>query len=249
MKRLLASRIGPIYQFSRVFRVDETGRHHNPEFTMLEWYRPGLSLHDLMSEVAELIAELGVRAAAKRISYRDVVFDIAGVDPLQADCTQLRAALDRHRIAIPEALSSEEIDDRDFWLDLIMGALVGPGLGQDAPCFVYDYPASQAALAQLHPVDPRVAERFELYWRGVELANGFHELSDAAEQRRRFEADRRWRQQRGRVAPPYDEYLLQALEAGLPDCSGVALGFDRLVMLLLDLDSIGDAMAFDAERI
>jgi lysyl-tRNA synthetase class 2 len=137
---------------------------------------------------------------------------------------------------------------RDTWLDLLMSSRVGPRLGLGAPAFLHDFPASQAALARVRPGEPPLAERFELFWKGIELANGFHELTDAAEQRRRFEQDRARRAAEGREAPPYDAHLVEALEAGMPDCAGVALGLDRLLMLLLDLPELGDALAFDAER-
>src|SRR5262249_41565729 len=137
---------------------------------------------------------------------------------------------------------------RDLYLDLLMSAAVGPRLGVDAPVFLHDFPASQAALARVRPGNPPLAERFELFWKGIELANGFHELTDAAEQRRRFEQDRARRTAEGREAPPYDARLITALEAGLPPCAGVAVGLDRVLMLLLDLPSVGDTLAFDAER-
>ncbi|HWC00205.1 MAG TPA: amino acid--tRNA ligase-related protein, partial [Bryobacteraceae bacterium] len=151
-------------------------------------------------------------------------------------------------VALPEAVDEEDCTDRDFWLDLAMGAVIGPRLGAKVPLFVQDYPASQAALARLRPGPRPLAARFELYWRGIELANGFHELADAAEQRTRFESDQQWRSERGRKVPPIDEHLLAALAAGLPDCSGVALGLDRLFMLLEGLSSVAESMAFDASR-
>lgn len=235
MKRLLAAGSGPIYQIARVFRREESGRHHNPEFTMLEWYRPGYDHHRLMDELAALLAAVGVRGAVTRISYRDAFVRHAGLDPFSASVDQLRA---RHPLQIDE-------DDRDFWLDVLMSHVVGPQLGREAPEFLYDFPASQAALAR---VEAGVAQRFELFWQGIELANGFHELTDAAEQQARFEADQRWRREQGREVPPYDRHLIAALATGLPSCAGVAVGLDRLLMRLRGLPDLAHTLAFDAVR-
>lgn len=248
MKRLLAAGCGPVFQLARVFRIDPAARHHNPEFTMLEWYRPGFSLHALMDEIEALIATLGGPSQCTRVAYASLLADRLGVDVLQADAATIGRALAAAGIHAPEGSIESERGDRDFWLDLAMGLQIGPTLGHGQPCFVYGYPASQASLARLDPADPRVAERFELYWNGVELANGFHELADAVEQRRRFDEDLAWRRAHRRLLPPVDEHFLAALDAGLPDCSGVALGFDRLVMLLLGLSQLSEAMAFDAPR-
>jgi lysyl-tRNA synthetase class 2 len=249
MKRLLADGCGPIFQISHVFRAEEQGRLHNPEFTMLEWYRPGWTLDALMDEVEALVATLGgVSRRFERIGYCELIERELGLDPLTAPVERIAAAVAVRGVALPDALSDEDRNDRDFWLDLAMGALLGPGLGQVTPLFVYDYPASQAALARLRPGPRPLAARFELYWRGIELANGFHELADAVEQRARFVADQRWRAERGRVVPPIDEHLLSALAAGLPDCSGVALGLDRLFMRVAGLTSIAESVAFDASR-
>jgi lysyl-tRNA synthetase class 2 len=257
MKRLLAAGSGPIFQLSHVFRAEEQGALHNPEFTMLEWYRPGWGLAALMDEVEALLRELAQEQAGgqaalaapfERIGYQALLMRELKLDPFSAPLVEIREAITSHEVPLPDNIGPEDRDDRDFWLDLAVGAVVGPTVGNDTPVFVHDYPPSQAALARVRAGDPPVAERFELYWRGVELANGFHELADAGEQRRRFEADRQWRQSRQRTVPPYDDNLIAALEAGLPDCSGVALGVDRLVMLLLDLPNVAAAMAFDASR-
>ena len=247
MKRLLAAGSGPIWQIAKVFRVDEQGRHHNPEFSMLEWYRPGFDHHALMDEVAALLEHFGIPAGA-RLSYRQAFERHAGFDPLTATADALRQRLGDRGIDEPARLTADEVADRDFWLDLWMSRVVGPQLGVDAPAFVHDFPASQAALARVRDGDPPVAERFELFWRGIELANGFHELTDAGEQRRRFEADRRWRVERGRAAPPYDTHLIAALQAGMPACAGVALGLDRLLMLKLGLPRLEQVLAFSADR-
>lgn len=249
MKRLLAAGCGPIYQLVHVFRAEESGRYHEVEFTLLEWYRPGFTYEELMDEVARLLIALdpAIRACT-RMSYRDAFRHSAGLDPFTASLPELRRCAAAHGVKLAAPPSVEECADRDFWLDLLMGLVVAPALGQQSPAFVHDYPASQAALARLHPDDPRVAERFELFWKGVELANGWRELTDAREQRRRFERDQRERDARGQRIPPIDENLLAALEHGLPECSGVALGIDRLLMLVLGLDRIARAQSFDGER-
>ncbi len=247
MKRLLAAGSGPIYQIARVFRREEAGRHHNPEFSMLEWYRPGWDHRALMDEVEALLRAAGVPGAAawERLSYGEAFHRYAALDPFAASLEQLRQACMQNLNLSATLLQAQ---DRDVYLDLLMSSLVGPRLGLEAPAFLYDFPASQAALARVRLDQPPVAERFELFWQGIELANGFHELIDAAEQRRRFEQDRARRTAEGREAPPYDARMVAALEAGLPDCAGVALGLDRLLMLMLDLPSLGEVLAFDAER-
>ena len=254
MKRLLCAGSGPIWQLCRVFRAGDLGRHHNPEFTMLEWYRPGFDHHRLMDEMVELLTTIGVAPAGtvERISYRDVWREVAGVDPLTADVAALGRALSRARGHVAPPPADAQSFDRDAWLDFGMAFVVGPELGHKSPVFVYDFPASQAALARVRPgksaADPAVAERFELFWKGQELANGFHELGDAAEQRARFEADRARRLQEGRETPSYDAHLVEALAHGLPACAGVAVGIDRMLMLLLGLPELSAAMAFDWSR-
>jgi elongation factor P--(R)-beta-lysine ligase len=246
MKRLLAAGSGDIYQICKVFRDAERGRWHNPEFTMIEWYRLGFDDSALMDEVEALVARLlqpqRRLEPAERISYSSALERHAGVDAHQASDAQLSDAARRHGILCEARL------DRDAKLDLLMGLIVGPKLGRERPCFICDYPASQAALARLKPGLPPVAARFELYLDGVELANGFHELQDAAEQRRRFERDLEWRAERGQPRLPVDEHLLAALENGLPECAGVALGFDRLVALALGADALGQALAFTIDN-
>ena len=244
MKRLLAAGSGPIYQIAQVFRDGERGRWHNPEFTMLEWYRPGFTLRQLMEEVAVLVAPELDAHDGEFITYREAMRREASVDPFTAGVDELRDCLVARAVPIP----GDSETDGDFWLDLVMAEVVGPKLGSRQLCFVHDYPASQAALAKLKPGTPAVAERFELYWKGVELANGFNELTDAFEQRRRFAADRERRLAHGQPAPLADERLLGALEAGLPDCAGVALGLDRLLMLRLGLASVADTLAFPFDR-
>jgi lysyl-tRNA synthetase class 2 len=246
MKRLLAAGSGDIYQICKVFRDAERGRWHNPEFTMIEWYRIGLDDAGLMSEVEALVGELLAPARtlgpAERLSYSEALRRHAGVDAFDSTEDELLDAARRHGIHCDAQL------DRDAKLDLLMGLIVGPRLGRGNPCFVCDYPATQAALARLKPGSPRVAARFELYLDGLELANGFHELAQAKEQRARFMQDLSLRRMRGQDQPPLDENFLAALASGLPDCAGVALGFDRLVAIALGADKLADAMAFSIEN-
>ncbi len=245
MKRLLAAGAGSIYQICRVFRPGELGRHHNPEFTMLEWYRPGFDHHRLMKEVAELVAAVAPSGRqAEFLSYAQA-FDAAfEVDPHTASLEELGDCVRRF---VP-GFAADAVADRDEALDLLMSHVVAPGLGKDRATFLYDFPESQAALARVRPGAPPVAERFELFLDGMEIANGFHELTDAAEQRRRFEQDLQRRLARGQGAVPMDENLLTALGAGMPACAGVALGVDRLVMVALGAERIQDVMAFPFDR-
>ena len=246
MKRLLAAGSGDIYQICHVVRGFERGRLHNAEFTLIEWYRLGFTLDDLMSEVDALVrALLGPVATGRnseRISYREVFLREMQLDPFTADMEELRAA------AAKLGFKETEAAQRDELLDLLMGAAVGPRLGGNALTFVHSYPATQAALARLDPRDPRAALRFELYCNGIELANGFHELASAAEQRARFNQDNAERRRAGLPVHPPDEFLLAALEAGLPECSGVALGFDRTVMLATGSSTIDEVLTFPTER-
>jgi len=246
MKRLLAAGSGSIYQLCRVFRDDERGRWHHPEFTMLEWYRVGFDHHALIDEVEAFVTGLlpdAMLAPAERLTYRDAFVRHAGIDPFAAGDAALRDCGRRLAPGLDTPAA-----ERDFWLDVILTHAVEPHLGGGRLTFIYDYPASQAALARIRDDAVPVAERFELYWQGVELANGFHELIDAAEQRARFEADRAQRSSQGIEAPPLDERLLSALEAGLPPCAGVALGVDRLMMLAHGAERIDQVLAFTVER-
>lgn len=245
MKRLLAAGSGDIYQVCRVYRGAERGRQHNPEFTMLEWYRLGFSLETLMLEVAALVRELlGAALPVEHVSYQDALRQHAGLDPFHEDLTPLRTAARELGLDATIAQNTE----RDELLDLVVGAKVGPALGSNSLTFLHRYPASQAALARLDPADPRVALRFELYYRGIELANGYHELASGAEQRARFAQDNRQRAARGLPAASIDPRLLAALDAGLPDCAGVALGFDRVLMLATGATTIDEVLAFPVER-
>lgn len=243
MKRLLAAGIGDIYQLTKSFRLDEVGRFHNPEFTMLEWYRVNYDHHQLMDEMDALLQTILHTQAAERISYADLFLSHLNCNPLAATCDELKELATKHHIQM-----QGELHDKDSWLHLLMSHCIEPQLGKDRPCFVYDFPASQAALARIQATNPPVASRFEVYVNGVELANGFHELQDAREQRERFEANVREREQFDLPFMPIDHYFLAALEAGLPDCAGVALGVDRLIMLATKASSISDVLSFDFSR-
>lgn len=239
MKRLLAAGSGPIWQLARVFRREEAGRYHNPEFSLLEWYRPGFDHHALMDEVEALMRALGAPGGTPypRLDYREAFLRYAGLDPFTAPHAQLAQ--------LPQAEALGREPDRDSLLDLWMSHCVGPQLGRGAPAFLHGFPASQAALARV--VDGR-AQRFELFWEGLELANGFWELSDAAEQSARFAAELEARAARGQDRPPADRHLIEALQAGLPDCAGVALGLDRLLMRLRGNEALADVLAFPVGR-
>lgn len=249
MKRLLAAGSGCIYQIARVFRDGEAGRRHNPEFTLLEWYRIGFDHHQLMAEVVELATVLLndrlALAQPEWLSYREAFERHLGLNPHWATVAELTACAEQQGVPIPSGMPTDDVDP---WLDLLLTQRLEPHLGQGRLCFLYDYPASQAALARLRPGDPPVGERFELYLDGVELANGFHELGDAVEQRQRFAAENAARQVRGLPVMPVDENLLAALGAGLPDCAGVALGIDRLIMLATGKKVLAEVLAFPFEQ-
>jgi lysyl-tRNA synthetase class 2 len=244
MKRLLAAGSGPIFQIGRSFRNEESGRHHNPEFTMLEWYRPYYDMYRLMNEVDDLLQQILDCGSAETVSYQQVFIRHIGVDPLSADKAQLCDAAIKLNLG---DIASHE-DDRDTLLQLLFAMGVEPNIGRDKPTFVYNFPATQAALAEISTEDHRVADRFEAYYKGIELANGFRELSDATEQRQRFNQDNRKRAALNLPQQPIDENLLSALEHGIPACSGVALGVDRLVMLALKADSLAEVIAFPVDR-
>jgi lysyl-tRNA synthetase class 2 len=243
MKRLLCAGYGDIYQICKVFRADESGRRHNPEFTMLEWYRVGWTMTDLMSEVAELIQTIAGTCNVIHLDYRDAVSNACQLDPFSASDTELQQLASQH--------SGMDCDseDRDTCLDLIMTHLVEPSLAPDSLTFIQYYPASQAALAQKTVRNGQpVAERFEAYLGGLELANGYHELANAEEQRARFQMENQQRQAAGKHIMPLDEAFLAALEQGMPDCCGVALGVDRLIMLATGADHIDQVIAFPFNR-
>lgn len=247
LKRLLASGVGDCYELGRVFRNGEAGGRHNPEFTMLEWYRVGWDHRRLIAETAELVraalSMVGRDASLRVVAYRDLYCTALGIDPFTAGDDELRAALGDVLID-PDGLG------RDDWLDLLMTHRLQPAFAADELLALTDYPASQCALARIrddgdgHPV----AERFELYLGAIELANGYHELLDAREQGARFSRDGAVRRSRQDQVPPMDARLLAALDAGMPACSGVALGVDRLLMTLLETSRIAGVLAFDFDR-
>jgi len=246
MKRLLAAGSGPIYQICKAFRDGERGRLHNPEFSLVEWYRPGFGMHDLMDDVAGLVAAaLGAGRPVERVAFGELFEHGLGLDPHLAPIERIRECAMENGVPGAGLLPSL---DRDAWLDLLLTHSLERKLGRGRMTFVYDYPASRASLAQVRPGPPPVAERFELYLEGMEIANGFHELADEAEQRRRLVADNERRKAAGYDPVPLDERFLAALREGLPDCSGVALGLDRLVMVALESESIDEVLAFPVER-
>lgn len=240
MKRLLAAGSGPIYQLCRSFRNEEAGRHHNPEFTMLEWYRPHYDMYRLINEVDDLLQQVLDCESAELLSYQQAFLRHLDIDPLSAEKSELKevaARLDLSNVA-------EHEEDKDTLLQLLFTMGVEPHIGKEKPVVVYHFPATQASLAEISTEDHRVAERFEVYFKGMELANGFRELTDAKEQRQRFEQDNRRRAALGLPVHPIDEHLLAALTHGLPECSGVALGVDRLIMIALKAEKISDVIAF-----
>lgn len=244
LKRMLAAGVGDCYELGRVFRNGEAGKRHNPEFTMLEWYRTGWNHHKLMDECSELVKQAlhlaGRRATVRDVSFRQLYQDSFGFDPLTASEAELRAPLAVYDIS-PAGLV------RDDWLDLLMTHLIQPSIPNNRILLVYDYPASQCALAKIRPGDVPVAERFEVYVGQFEVANGYHELTDATEQRERFGRDLATRQRRASIQPPVDERLLTSLPK-LPACAGVALGVDRLMMAMSGADRIAEVMAFPFDR-
>lgn len=240
LKRLLAAGVGDCYELGRVFRNGEAGGRHNPEFTMLEWYRVGWDHRRLIDETVALVQaallHVGRQAEVHVTTYRQLFLDALDIDPLLASVDTLRAPLADFGIG-PDGL------DRDDWLDLLITHRLQPAFPRDRITVIHDYPASQCALARIRAGEPPVAERFELYLGRYELANGYHELNDAKEQAARFQRDNIRRRERGAVQVPIDANLLAVLDA-MPDCAGVALGVERLLMCLADTDAIADVLAF-----
>lgn len=243
MKRLLAMGSGSIYQISKAFRQGDLGKLHNPEFTLLEWYRLGVDHHGLMDEMDSLLQFILATEPAERLSYAAVFQRYLQLDPHTATLTELMACAQQQDLHFVQ--TDETTTDRNVWLHLLLTHVIEPNIGQERPVFLYDFPVSQAALARIRENEiPPVASRFEVYFKGIELANGFHELQNAAEQRQRFIADLAYRKAHQLPELPIDEYFLAALTAGLPDCSGVALGIDRLIMLALGKTNIAEVMSF-----
>jgi lysyl-tRNA synthetase class 2 len=245
MKRLLAAGAERVYQVTKAFRGGEQGALHNPEFTIVEWYRVGDSMQEGMGLLAELTKELLVVDTVGLVSYGEVFQKHVGLNPHVASVSELVVAATKHGISIPENMPK---DDRDDWLNLLLATQIEPHLGSEFPQILYDYPASQAALAQIRDDDPPVAERFELYVEGIELANGYHELLDAETLRARNKETNEKRSADGKYTLPEESRLLEAMEHGLPPCVGVALGFDRLVMVAAGAKSLREVMAFPCDR-
>lgn len=246
MKRLLAAGHRDIYELGRVFRCGEKGRHHNPEFTLLEWYRDGMGYLELAAEVVELVRHCGRGAfgqwPVRRVDYRSLFLEHTGLDPYFCNESELaQCGAERGIVAGP--LSHAE------WLDLVMSEIIQPALPGEQFTILHDYPPEQAALSRIRADDPPVAERFEVFLGQSELANGYQELTDAEEQLRRFRFENRQRQQQGQNEVPLDLGLVEALRSGMPECSGVALGVDRLLMAILKLDRIDAVIAFSSDRI
>ncbi|HHE3463375.1 elongation factor P--(R)-beta-lysine ligase [Pasteurella multocida] len=242
MKRLLAAGSGPIFQLCHVFRNEEAGQRHNPEFTMLEWYRPHFDMYRLINEVDDLLQQILDCKPTESLSYQFVFQEYVGLDPLSAEKAELVAKAKQYH------LQQAEQEDRDTLLQFLFSTVVEPNIGKENPIAVYHFPATQAALAQISSEDHRVAERFEFYYKGLELANGFHELTDVNEQLHRFEQDNVQRQKMGLPQRQIDKRLLGALQAGVSNCSGIALGVDRLLMIALGANAIHEVMAFGIEN-
>lgn len=245
MKRLLASGYGDIYQLCKAFRDEPYGRFHNPEFTILEWYRLGFNYHDLMAEVEALLISTLNCLPAEYVSYQKVFKQYTGIDPLSTTIVELKGYLNQY-----EKLSNWLIDveDIDTLLQFIFAECIEKNIGKNAPCFVFAFPASQACLAKINLKDVRVAERFECYFKGIELANGFSELTDADIQLERFKQDNNKRGEHGKPERPIDDRFIKALAQGLPECSGVALGIDRLLMLATGATNIEKVISFGVNR-
>lgn len=241
MKRLLASGYGCIYQITKAFRDESFGRFHNPEFTMLEWYRLGFNHHELMNEVGELLQQVLLCGMPHRMTYQDAFINRVQIDPLETTHSELISLLKKNN-KLSDWLENES--DIDTLLQVVFSELIEPSIGLDVPCFVYNFPRSQASLAKISNDDDRVAERFECYYQGIELANGFHELTDVDIQRTRFQQDNVKRISTNKVTKCFDENFLLALKSGLPDCAGVAIGIDRLFMLALKKDHIDQVQSF-----
>jgi lysyl-tRNA synthetase class 2 len=245
MKRLLAAGGEAIYQVTRAFRQHEQGQRHNPEFTIVEWYRRGDGLDEGMRFLGEVCDALLGLGPVERLSYQTAFERYTGIDPHAADSARLAETARRRGVTVPAGLDA---NDRDGWLDLLLVELVEPNLGCERPVIMYDYPASQAALALVRRGPPPVAERFELYVSGNELANGYHELLDADVLRERNRTSNAARREKGKPELPEESRLLRAMEHGLPSCTGVALGFDRVVMLAASVARIEEVLAFPFDR-
>jgi elongation factor P--(R)-beta-lysine ligase len=243
MKRLLAAGSGSIYQIAKTFRNGESGRQHSPEFTILEWYRPELNFEQLMTEVDDLLQLTAKTKPAVKFSYQHVFKQYLNIDVFNINDKDLKQLAKSHIEGIDDSWSMQQ----DDWFELLMSQVIEPKLAKfDSPIFIYDFPASQSQLAKVAKDEKgnNVAKRFELYAGGMELANGYDELLDAGELRQRFEHDNQQRKQQNKPEMPIDENLLAAMKAGLPQCTGVALGLDRLMMLVAGEDNVSGVQSF-----
>ena len=236
MKRLLAAGSGSIYQICKAFRKEESGRLHSTEFTLLEWYHVDFDHHDLMKEVAELFQLILNCKSCDFMSYQTLFETTLKINPHTATKHTLENLAKKNNLEIA-------LDNKDDWLNLLLTHLIEPTLAFEKPCFIYDYPASQSALAKLSNTTPTVAERFEVYYKGIELGNGFHELNNAAEQRERFKKQLTTREANKQPLPSLDELFLESLNY-LPNCAGIAVGLDRLIMLATEIDTIEKVISF-----
>lgn len=244
MKRLLTAGYGSIFQIGKAFRKEAFGRFHNPEFTMLEWYRIGFNQDKLIAEVSELLITLLSCGTPEVISYRVVFLKIAKIDPLEINLADLKAFLIQH--GYDDSWIRDETE-KDTLLQYIFSNFVESKIGKHVPCFIYDFPASQAALAKISKEDERVAHRFECYYKGIELANGYDELLDFKEQLIRFNRDNETRERLGKAIMPIDKNFIDAIKHGLPSCAGVALGVDRLLMIAMEKNNINEVITFGIE--
>jgi lysyl-tRNA synthetase class 2 len=245
MKRLLASGYGCIFQIAKAFRHEEAGRYHNPEFTMLEWYRIGFDHFKLMDEVGGLLKTVLNCAEPTKQTYQEIFIKNVELDPLIASRDELLALINKKN-KLSDWLLEEH--DNDILLQFIFSEIIESSIGNNAPCFVYNFPKSQASLAQISPDDSRVAQRFECYYQGIELANGFNELTDGYSQLQRFQEDNKKRKNKNLQEKTIDQHFISALSHGLPQCSGVALGIDRLIMIAISASHIGQVITFPIER-
>lgn len=243
MKRLLCAGSGAIYQITKSFRVGESGHQHNPEFTMLEWYRPDFNHHDLMNEIDLFLQTILHTLPAEKISYRDLFLQYLNINPFEIKLNALKKLITEKNIHV-------DINhiDHDTALQILLSHLIEPSMGIEKPLFLYDFPVTQAALSKIRNDAQPVAERFELYMNGSEIANGFHELTNATEQQHRFEKNQSVRRENNQTVPAIDHYFIDALAFGFPNCAGVAIGIDRLLMQYAKTNNIQDVIGFPFDR-
>ncbi|WAI18660.1 MAG: elongation factor P--(R)-beta-lysine ligase [Buchnera aphidicola (Acyrthosiphon caraganae)] len=244
MKRLLASKSGPIYQICHSFRNNELGQYHNPEFTMLEWYQPFYSMKEFIKEIDEFLKIILRCNKSDKISYQDLFIEFFNIDPLSTNLLELHQLSKKLKL---EHLTHLENNLSKF-IQLLFTLKIEPNLAKEKPLFVYHFPAEQASLAAINSKDPRISERFEIFFKGVEIGNGFYELTDANEQKKRFIKDNKERCSINLPERKIDSFFLDALSYGLPPCSGVAIGLDRLIMLILNKKNINEVISFPIDR-